>query len=135
MSPAFAILSGALGALGAVAIHDIWFSGTNILRNFPILLHLRFLLIEIGPGLRQYIVGENREQAPFNREERQWIEQSADAIQSIRNEILAVTHACGYEHPSQFTAQDIEVSSGPGTFSTLEQIHGYTPSRIWRKVA
>jgi glutamate synthase domain-containing protein 2 len=55
--------------------------------------------------------------------------------QSLRNEILAVTHACGYEHPSQFTAQDIEVSSGPGTFSTLEQIHGYTPSRIWRKAA
>ncbi len=52
-------------------------------------------------------------------------------VQSFRNEILAVTHACGYEHPSQFTADDIELSSGPTKFSTLREIHGYTPSRVW----
>jgi len=51
--------------------------------------------------------------------------------QSMRNEILAVTHACGYEHPSQFTAQDIEVGAGPGTFKTLEEIYGYACDRSW----
>ncbi len=51
--------------------------------------------------------------------------------QSLRNEMLAVTHACGYEHPCQFTAEDVEVSVGPGLFKTLREIHGYTPKRSW----
>ena len=52
--------------------------------------------------------------------------------QSLRNEILAVTHAAGYEHPSQFTMRDIEVGSGPGTSSTLAQVYGYDVRREWR---
>ncbi len=55
--------------------------------------------------------------------------------ESFRNELLALTHACGYEHPSQYTADDVEVSSGPGLFSTLRQIYGYTPSRRWKKIS
>lgn len=55
-------------------------------------------------------------------------------VQSFRNEILAVTHACGYEHPAQFTADDVELSSGPTLFSTLRQIHGYTPARRWNGI-
>jgi glutamate synthase domain-containing protein 2 len=50
---------------------------------------------------------------------------------ALRNEILAVTHACGYEHPAQFTADDVEVSAGPGIFKTAREIHGYTPDRRW----
>jgi glutamate synthase (ferredoxin) len=52
-------------------------------------------------------------------------------VQSFRNEVLAVTHASGYEHPSQFTADDIEISSGPAQFKTLRELHGYTPKREW----
>jgi glutamate synthase (ferredoxin) len=50
---------------------------------------------------------------------------------SFRNELLAVTHACGYEHPSQFTADDVELSAGPAVFKTLRELHGYTPARSW----
>jgi glutamate synthase domain-containing protein 2 len=49
--------------------------------------------------------------------------------QSFRNELVAVTHACGYEHPSQFTGDDVEVSAGPGQFKTLRELYGYTPAR------
>jgi len=51
--------------------------------------------------------------------------------QSFRNELLAVTHACGYEHPSQFTGDDVEVSAGPGQFKSLREVYGYTPARPW----
>jgi glutamate synthase (ferredoxin) len=70
---------GAACLLGLLAlyIHDRWISRDNILRNFPIIGHLRYLLIELGPELRQYIVANNREEAPFNREEREWIYRSA----------------------------------------------------------
>ena len=69
--------SGALAALVALFIHDRWISKDSIIRNFPIVGHLRYLLIEVGPELRQYIVANNREEAPFNREEREWIYNSA----------------------------------------------------------
>jgi glutamate synthase (ferredoxin) len=45
--------------------------------------------------------------------------------QSLRNEILAVTHAAGHHHPTEFTMEDIEVGSGPGLFTTLRQVYGY----------
>lgn len=64
--------------LTALYIRDRYFSKDNILRNYPVVGHLRYLLIEIGPELRQYIVSNNREEAPFNREERKWIYRSAD---------------------------------------------------------
>lgn len=54
--------------------------------------------------------------------------------QSLRNEILAVTHSCGYEHPSQFTMKDIEVSSGPGIFKTLAEVYGYDNARRWKGI-
>jgi glutamate synthase domain-containing protein 2 len=61
----------------AIALHDRYLSHDNILRNFPLIGHLRYLLIEIGPELRQYIVANDREEQPFNREERDWIYRSA----------------------------------------------------------
>jgi len=72
------IFAGAGVALGALFIRDRYFSKDAIIRNFPIVGHIRYLLIEIGPELRQYIVAGNREEAPFNREEREWIYRSAD---------------------------------------------------------
>lgn len=61
----------------ALIVYDRYISKDNILRNFPVIGHLRYWLIEIGPELRQYIVANNREEAPFNREEREWIYRSA----------------------------------------------------------
>ncbi|MBI4063286.1 MAG: FMN-binding glutamate synthase family protein [Elusimicrobia bacterium] len=67
----------ALAILLAIACYDLFLSHDNVLRNFPVIGHLRYLLIEIGPELRQYIVAGNREEAPFNRSERDWIYRSA----------------------------------------------------------
>ena len=36
-----------------------------------------------------------------------------------------MTHACGYAHPGMFTPHDVEISSGPGQFSTLYDVFGY----------
>ena len=70
-------LWGLLAAILLIAAYDLFLSGDNILRNFPVLGHLRGMLIELGPELRQYIIANNREEAPFNREERDWIYRSA----------------------------------------------------------
>jgi len=61
-----------------VAIKDIFFSKKHIIKhNFPVVGHLRYLLERIGPELRQYIVASDREELPFNRNERGWIYASA----------------------------------------------------------
>jgi len=66
--------------LALLALHDIFQTKHHILRNWPVVGHLRYLLIKIGPELRQYIVAHNREEAPFNRLEREWIYHSADRV-------------------------------------------------------
>ena len=53
----------------------------------------------------------------------------ASYFEAFNKETLALTHAAGYVHPSQFSPQDIERSTGVDSFSTLEEIHGYAPVR------
>ena len=48
-----------------------------ILRNFPVVGHLRYLLEAIGPELRQYIVTDNDSDRPFSRDQRRWVYTSA----------------------------------------------------------
>ena len=57
-----------------VIIRDVFIQKSHtITHNFPILGHFRYWLEKIGPELRQYIVANNREELPFNRQERSWI--------------------------------------------------------------
>lgn len=50
-------------------------------------------------------------------------------LKSFRNELMALTHACGYQHPEEFTGEDVEISTGPAQFKTLRELEGYTPKR------
>ena len=59
--------------LAALALWDLVQPRHAILRNFPIVGHLRYLLEKIGPELRQYIVTGNDVERPFSRDQRAWI--------------------------------------------------------------
>ena len=67
-----AAVTGA-AALGAVTAHDLTQTRHAILRNYPVVGHLRFLLERFGPELRQYIVTSNDEERPFSRDQRRWV--------------------------------------------------------------
>ncbi|HEO64580.1 MAG TPA: FMN-binding glutamate synthase family protein [Spirochaetes bacterium] len=54
-------------------LHDIIQKKHSVIRNFPIIGHLRFWLEAIGPEFRQYIVTNNNEERPFSRDQRRWI--------------------------------------------------------------
>ncbi|MEM7453096.1 MAG: FMN-binding glutamate synthase family protein [Planctomycetota bacterium] len=60
-----------------VAVHDLFQKEEPILRNFPVVGHGRYLLEELGPKLRQYIVAGNDEERPFTRDQRSWVYRSA----------------------------------------------------------
>src|SRR4051794_6905253 len=64
-------------ALGGVAAYDVVQRRHAILRNFPVVGHLRFVLESFGPELRQYIVTSNDEERPFSRDQRRWVYASA----------------------------------------------------------
>lgn len=62
-----------LAGLVVLAVYDVTQKRHAILRNFPVVGHLRYALESIGPELRQYIVTDNDEERPFTRDERRWV--------------------------------------------------------------
>ena len=56
-----------------VGVYDLLQRNHAILRNFPIIGHLRYLLEMVGPELRQYIVTNDNEERPFSRDQRRWV--------------------------------------------------------------
>ena len=64
-------------ALIAVAIYDLLQRHHAVLRNFPVIGHLRYILESFGPETRQYLVTDNDDERPFSRDQRRWIYTSA----------------------------------------------------------
>jgi glutamate synthase domain-containing protein 2 len=58
------------GALSALGISDLRQDRHAVLRNYPVIGHLRFLLEYIRPEIRQYFLEADHEAAPFSRAQR-----------------------------------------------------------------
>lgn len=71
------VLIGFGGFFGLVVVYDVMQKKRSIVRNFPIIGHLRYILEAFGPELRQYIVADNNEELPFSRDQRRWVYASA----------------------------------------------------------
>lgn len=71
------IVTGPLLLLG---VWDLLQTRHNLLRNYPLIGHLRYLLEDTGPELRQYIVEANLEGKPFNRDQRSLMYQRAKNV-------------------------------------------------------
>jgi glutamate synthase (ferredoxin) len=67
-------------ALAGLAAYDVLQRPHAILRTYPVIGHLRFVLEKFGPELRQYIVTSNDEERPFDRDQRSWIYQSSKLV-------------------------------------------------------
>jgi glutamate synthase domain-containing protein 2 len=92
-------LAGALTVgVGAIAIRDLTQTKHALRRNFPVIGNARYLLERIGPELRQYIVTGNDEERPFSRDQRDWIYESAKAVNNYQGfgTDNDVEHTVGY---------------------------------------
>lgn len=58
-------------------LYDFFQTENSIIRNFPIVGRLRNFFISLGPPIRQYLIANNREELPFNRSQRNWIDHSS----------------------------------------------------------
>ena len=73
----------AAATLAGVVGYDLLQRQRAVLRNFPILGHLRYMLEAFGPELRQYIVTSNNEERPFSRDQRRWIYASCEGKPNV----------------------------------------------------
>lgn len=67
------LLGAAATGLAGLAAYDVVQRHHAVLRNFPLIGHLRYGLELFGPELRQYIVTSNDEERPFSRDQRRWV--------------------------------------------------------------
>lgn len=107
-------------ALLAIAAHDLTQRRRALLRNYPIIGHIRFMLEYIRPEIRQYFLEGDREAAPFSRAQRSLVYQRAKGEPDKRpfGTQLDVS-AEGYEWinhsvaPTQLAGHDFRVRVGP----------------------
>src|ERR1700730_9118360 len=64
-------------ALAVVGTVDVLQSRHAILRNYPLTAHIRFILEEIRPEIRQYFLESEKDGTPFSRDKRALVYQRA----------------------------------------------------------
>ncbi|MCB1354751.1 MAG: FMN-binding glutamate synthase family protein [Rhodobacteraceae bacterium] len=70
--------------LALVGVKDIFQTSHSILRNYPVLGHLRFMFEDVRPELRQYFFESDKDEEPFSRETRSLVYQRAKGIEDKR---------------------------------------------------
>ena len=115
-SPGWSILFLALVGLG---LYDICQTRRSILRNYPIIGHLRFMLEFIRPEVRQYFIESDNEATPFSRAQRSLVYQRAKGEPDKRPFGTQLdVHAEGYEWinhsvaPTRLESHDFRVLVG-----------------------
>ncbi len=71
-------------ALAALGLYDVTQRSHSILRNYPVIGHMRFLFEGIRPEIRQYLIESDQDEEPFSRDERSLIYQRAKGAEDKR---------------------------------------------------
>src|SRR6516165_1065712 len=66
--------------LTILGTHDLIQTRHAVLRNYPISAHLRFLLEEMRPEMRQYFFEDEKQGTPFSRDKRAVVYQRAKRV-------------------------------------------------------
>jgi len=107
------------GLLVALGVYDQTQKHHSILRNYPVIGHLRFALEFIRPEIRQYFIESDSEATPFSRAQRSLVYQRAKGEPDKRPfGTQKDVHAEGYEwinhsvSPSRVASHDFRVTIG-----------------------
>ena len=119
-----ALLFAALVSLG---VFDVVQTRRSILRNYPVIGHLRFMMEYVRPEIRQYFIESDSEAAPFSRAQRSLVYQRAkgESDKQPFGTQLAVYEA-GYEWinhsvaPTHVASHDFRVTIGADSAQPYE---------------
>ncbi len=67
--------------LSLLGVRDMIQKRHAVLRNYPIIGHMRFLLESIRPEIRQYLIESDSDELPFSREARSLVYQRAKGVE------------------------------------------------------
>lgn len=106
-------------ALVAVGVYDLRQTRKSVLRNYPVIGHVRYVLEYIRPEMRQYFIESDNEAAPFSRSQRSLVYQRAKGEADKRPFGTQLdVGAEGYEWinhsvaPTQLASHDFRVAIG-----------------------
>jgi glutamate synthase domain-containing protein 2 len=113
------------GALAVTGLHDVLQKQRAVLRNYPVIGHLRYLLEFIRPEIRQYFLESDNEAAPFSRQQRSLVYQRAKGDPDKRpfgtqRDVGATGHEW-LNHsiaPTELASQDFRVDIGSAASCT-----------------
>jgi glutamate synthase domain-containing protein 2 len=77
VAPEWALGGAFFFALSLLGLHDMRQTRHAVLRNYPVIGHMRFFLEYIRPEMRQYFIESDTEAAPFSRAQRSLVYQRA----------------------------------------------------------
>ena len=107
------------GPLILLGLRDITQKSHSILRNFPVLGHMRFLLEGIRPEVQQYFVESEQSGRPFSREQRSAVYARAkNARDTVPFGTVENVYETGYEwvnhslSPKHMEPSDLRVVTG-----------------------
>jgi glutamate synthase domain-containing protein 2 len=108
-----------LTGLVALGVYDLQQTSHAILRNYPIIGHLRFLLEFVRPELRQYFIESDHDAVPFSRSQRSLVYARAKGqSDKVPFGTQVDVHAVGYEwlthsiSPSVIASHNFRVQVG-----------------------
>ncbi len=120
-------LSVLCAGLVVLGFNDVRQTSRSILRNYPVIGHMRYLLEFVRPELRQYFIESDNEAAPFSRQQRSLVYQRAKGEPDKRPFGTQLdVGAIGYEWishsmaPSHVASHDFRVTIGSGGSSCTQ---------------
>ena len=115
---AFLLFAGLLW----LGVYDLRQTKRSVLRNYPIIGHIRYMLEYVRPEIRQYFIESDSEATPFSRSQRSLVYQRAKGDPDKRPFGTQLdVHAEGYEWmnhsiaPSTVASHDFRITVGPDT--------------------
>ncbi len=95
-----------------IGLYDLRQTRHSLLRNYPVIAHMRWLFEGIRPEIRQYLIESDADAFPFNREQRSLVYQRAkQAVQTVpfgtqqdvyRPEYIYFMHSLAPRHVASF---------------------------------
>ena len=113
--------------LTCLGVYDLRQTRRSVLRNYPLIGHLRFMLEFIRPEIRQYFIESDNETTPFSRAQRSLVYQRAKGDSDKRPFGTQLdVQAQGYEWinhsvvPTHIASHDFRVTIGASTAQPYE---------------
>ena len=113
-SPNWYVLFGIVLILTILGYYDVFQTRHTIMRNYPVLGRLRYVLEDLRPKMYQYFIESDIDGRPFNRVDRSTIYQRA---KDVRDTIPFGTQLDVYAEGYEWICHSI----GPKAFDTLDQ--------------